>query len=109
MTTIPELEEAIKNYERIEFGRRGGFWNEFDCMAVVDIEIGHIQYIEESGVASDESGRLSIVFSFTAPDSDTRYFMKHGYHSSWDGNDWDGTIVEVEKKEVIKYEWRVKR
>ncbi len=106
MTTIREIEEAIEKFERSEFGRRGGFWNEFMFMGVVDIEIGHIQSQETN---EPDSGNASIIFSFSSPSEDTRYFKKIGYRDSWDGSSWDGPVVEVERQEVIKYEWRVKR
>lgn len=34
-----------------------------------------------------------------------RTFKKSGYYASYDGQHWDGDLVEVEKREVTREEW----
>jgi hypothetical protein len=61
---------------------------------------GLVEIVEENQRGEDNEGELYKVVSLG-----DLTFMKTGYYSSYEGAVWDGPLVQVEKREVLREEW----
>jgi hypothetical protein len=61
---------------------------------------GVVEIVEENQRGEDNEGELYKVVTLNG-----QTFMKTGYYQSYEGAVWDGPLVQVEKREVLREEW----
>jgi hypothetical protein len=99
--TVEEIERAIEYdfddgdeefYQ--EMGSLGHFLQKIEETAVE---------VERDGGGEGDGDYMDVVFQIG-----NQYFRKTGTHNSWDANDWDGQLVEVEPYQELVTKYRVK-
>jgi hypothetical protein len=101
--TIGQVESAIDAfdegdsdyfYEEIQWTREPIFLPELGEEAVK---------VDSTGGSEGEGDYMDVVFKIG-----DQLFRKTGFYNSWDSNDWDGSLEEVEPYEVMVTKYKAK-
>jgi hypothetical protein len=66
----------------------------------VSTPYGLVEIVEENQRGENNEGELYKVVRLNG-----QTFKKTGYYQSYEGAVWDGPLVQVEKREVLRKEW----
>lgn len=108
--TVAQVEDAIRQYERgaeESYSYDGDFyenimWNRDPIR--LDVLGEEAVMVEREGGSEGDGDYMHVVFKVG-----DQLFMKEGYYNSWDSNDWDGSLEEVEPYEVTVTKYRSKQ
>jgi len=107
--TVEQVEEAIRAWE--EAGDEDGYgygtdffddimWSPSDPIFLPILGEKAI-HVEREGGSEGDGDHMHVVFRIG-----DQFFMKEGYHNSWDSNEWDGDFNEVKPVEVTVTQYR---
>ncbi len=106
--TVEQVEEAIREYEEMERTSDYGtynedFWENISWYRdpVMLPRLGEAERVTTHGGGEGDGEYMDVIFKIG-----DQLFRKTGYHNSWDSNDWDGELEEVEAFEKTVTDYR---
>lgn len=99
--TASQVEAAID----AQFGYESEFYEEIDEEGTFLTQLdAHAYKVAGEGGYEGDGDYMDVVFRVS-----DQLFRKQGFHNSWDSNDWDGNLEEVESYEETVVKYRAKK
>jgi hypothetical protein len=99
--TVEQVESAIKAYDETQ--DYDYFYEEirYTSKPILLPVVGEAVRVASTGGGEGDGDYMDVVFKIG-----DQLFRKDGYHNSWDSNDWDGDLEEVEAFEKVVVDYR---